>query len=85
MEQKSILHGDLIRRYDVCDRCSDYSVCQRTDINCPVSESPAVAAVPVSELIELRDLMYDEDAIQMRHLKMLNQLLYKYSNKTADL
>lgn len=82
MEQKSILYGDLIRRYDVCDRCDDYSICQRTDINCPVNESPTIAAVPISELIEFRDFVYAADGITMRHLKMLNQLIAKYAEDT---
>lgn len=44
--------------------------------------APAVAAVPVSELIEFRDFVYAADGITMRHLKMLNQLIAKYAEDT---
>lgn len=39
---------------------------------------PTVAAVPVSELLALRDNLYETDAITMRGLRDLNMLIAKY-------
>lgn len=37
-----------------------------------------VAAVPVSELLSLRDNLYEDDLITMRGLRDLNMLIAKY-------
>ncbi len=42
-----------------------------------------VSAVPLSELIALRDTLYDMDAITFRGLAKLNQLIAKYDSKEA--
>ena len=39
---------------------------------------PTVAAVPVSELLSLRDNLYEENLITMRGLRDLNLLIAKY-------
>lgn len=39
---------------------------------------PTVAAVPVSELLALRDNLYEDDLITMRGLRDLNMLIAKY-------
>ena len=39
---------------------------------------PTVAAVPVSELLSLRDNLYEDDLIKMRGLRDLNMLIAKY-------
>ena len=39
---------------------------------------PTVAAVPVSELLSLRDNLYEADAVTMRGLRNLNMLIGKY-------
>ena len=39
---------------------------------------PTVAAVPVSELLSLRDNLYEADAVTMRGLRNLNMLIAKY-------
>ena len=39
---------------------------------------PTVAAVPVSELLSLRDKLYDDNLITMRGLRDLNMLIAKY-------
>ena len=39
---------------------------------------PPVAAVPVSELLSLRDNLYEDDLITMRGLRDLNMLIAKY-------
>ena len=39
---------------------------------------PTVAAVPVSELLSLRDNLYEENLITMRGLRDLNMLIAKY-------
>ena len=53
-----------------------------------IKNAPAVDAVPVSELEELRDYLYAEDLIFMRGLAKLNKLIAKYggteTGKTPD-
>ena len=39
---------------------------------------PAVDAVPVSELLSLRDNLYEDNLITMRGLRDLNMLIAKY-------
>ena len=39
---------------------------------------PTVSAVPVSELLSLRDNLYEENLITMRGLRDLNLLIAKY-------
>ena len=39
---------------------------------------PTVAAVPVSELLSLRDNLYEDNLITMRGLRDLNLLIAKY-------
>ena len=42
-----------------------------------IKNAPAIDAVPVSELEELRDYLYAEDLIFMRGLAELNKLIAK--------
>lgn len=42
---------------------------------------PTVAAVPVSELLALRDNLYEDDLITMRGLRDLNMLIAKYEGE----
>ena len=50
---------------------SDYVVEQ-------MKKTPTVAAVPVSELLSLRDNLYEDNLITMRGLRDLNMLIAKY-------
>ena len=43
-----------------------------------ISEALTVAAVPVSELLSLRDNLYEDNLITMRGLRDLNMLIAKY-------
>ena len=43
---------------------------------------PTVAAVPVSELLSLRDNLYEDNLITMRGLYDLNMLIAKYEGGT---
>lgn len=45
-----------------------------------IDNAPTLAVVPVSELLELRDKLYEADGITMNGLKLLNQLIAKYSS-----
>lgn len=45
-----------------------------------IDNAPTLAVVPVSELLELRDKLYEADRITMNGLKLLNQLIAKYSS-----
>lgn len=40
-----------------------------------IESAPAVNAVPIDELLELRDNLYSTDKITMKGLKMLNELI----------
>lgn len=46
-----------------------------------IDEAPTVDAVHISELIALRDTLYDMDAITFRGLAKLNQLIAKYGGQ----
>ena len=37
--------------------------------------------MPVNELLKLRDLLYESDAITMNGVKQINQLISEYSGK----
>ena len=43
-----------------------------------IEDAPTVAAVPVSELLSLRDNLYEDNLITMRGLRDLNMLIGKY-------
>lgn len=45
---------------------------------------PTVAAVPVSELLSLRDNLYEDDLITIRGLRDLNLLIAKYEGGKTD-
>ena len=53
-----------------------------------VDKQPTIDAVPISELEELRDYLYEEDLIFMRGLVKLNKLIAKHggteTGKTPD-
>ena len=49
-----------------------------------IDEAPTVNAVPVSELLNLRDELYAEDQITMCGLEKLNLLIAVYSSQSAD-
>ncbi len=43
-----------------------------------IEDAPTFAAVPVSELLSLRDNLYEENLITRRGLRDLNMLIAKY-------
>lgn len=43
-----------------------------------IEDAPTVAAVPVSELLSLRDNLYEDNLITMRGLRNLDMLIAKY-------
>ena len=45
---------------------------------------PTVAAVPVSELLSLRDNLYEDNLITIRGLRDLNMLIAKYEGEKTD-
>ena len=45
---------------------------------------PTVAAVPVSELLSLRDNLYEDNLITIRGLRELNMLIAKYEGEKTD-
>lgn len=53
-------------------------VCWVGDIYGDVIDAPAADVVPVSELLTLRDALYENDQITMRGLARLNMLIAKY-------
>ena len=49
-----------------------------------IEDAPTVAAVPVSELLSLRDNLYEDNLITMRGLRDLNMLIAKYEGEKTD-
>lgn len=45
---------------------------------------PTIAAVPVSELLSLRDNLYEDNLITRRGLRDLNMLIAKYEGEKTD-
>lgn len=46
-----------------------------------IESAPAVNAVPIDELLELRDKLYETDRITMKGLKMLNELIARHDGE----
>ena len=46
-----------------------------------IAKAPTIAAVPVSELLSLRDNLYEDNLITMRGLRDLNMLIAKYETE----
>ena len=49
-----------------------------------IESAPAVDAVPIDELLELRDKLYETDRITMKGLKMLNELIAMHDGERKD-
>lgn len=49
-----------------------------------IDEAPTVDAAPVSDLLNLRDELYEKDQITMRGLEKLNQLIAVYSRQLKE-
>ena len=49
-----------------------------------IESAPAVDAVPIDELLELRDNLYETDKITMEGLRMLNELIEKYDERRKE-
>lgn len=46
-----------------------------------IESSPAVDAVTIDELLELRDNLYDTDGITMKGLKMMNDMIARHDRE----
>ncbi|WP_278869963.1 hypothetical protein [Leyella stercorea] len=69
---------EYIDRENYCENicyCSN-EYCDR--VSCHIWKAPAADVVPVSELLALRDALYENDQITMRGLARLNMLIAKY-------
>ena len=49
-----------------------------------IAKAPTIAAVPVSELLSIRDNLYEDNLITMRGLRDLNMLIDKYDGGKTD-
>ena len=49
-----------------------------------IAKAPTIDAVPVSELLSLRDNLYEDNLITMRGLRDLNMLIAKYEGGKTD-
>ena len=49
-----------------------------------IAKAPTIYAVPVSELLSLRDNLYEDNLITMRGLRDLNMLIAKYEGGKTD-
>lgn len=58
----------------------DYTAILRVFEVDEIRNAPTVDAVPVNELLKLRDWLYESDGITMGGLRSLNELIAKYSS-----
>ena len=49
-----------------------------------IAKAPTIYAVPVSELLSLRENLYEDNLITMRGLRDLNMLIAKYDGGKTD-
>lgn len=49
-----------------------------------IKQAPTIDAVPLTELLELRDNLYEMDRITMNGLKMLNELIAKHNGEREE-
>lgn len=49
-----------------------------------IESAPAVDAVPIDELLELRNSLYETDKITMKGLKMLNEMIARHDGKRKN-
>lgn len=49
-----------------------------------IDNAPTVDAVPLSDLLELRDWLYEHDAITMEGLAQLNQLIARNKKEVEE-
>lgn len=68
--------GDYINRKAFLEHMSRTN--RYFDVKFDIDEFPAADVVPVSELLTLRDALYENDQITMRGLDRLNMLIAKY-------
>ena len=71
---------DFPIRKDHCDkeRANEHFIFGIESVLEYAENLPAADVVPVSELLILRDALYENDQITMRGLAMLNMLIAKY-------
>lgn len=70
-DMSSCAHGDNIGR-------SDYVPKIQSEVKFMIDKTKTICAVPLTELLELRNNLYEMDRITMNGLKMLNELIAKY-------
>lgn len=49
-----------------------------------IKQAPTVDAVPITELLELRNSLYETDSITMKGLKILNELIAMHDGERKD-
>lgn len=72
---------EYIERFALIDAMEAYQYDAGKDgygIMVLIARQPEVKVVPVSELVELRDALYEDDQITMRGLERLNKLIGEY-------
>ena len=76
---------EMVKRYEETDKmwvCTGETAIRL--IHNAIDRVPAVDAVPVSELLNLRDELYEKDQITMCGLGNLNQLIAAYSSQLKE-
>lgn len=49
-----------------------------------IESAPAIDAVPIDEMLELRDKLYETDKITINGLKMLNELIARHDGERKE-
>lgn len=70
---------------EICGGCTmDCRFCDDAWMIEKIKQAPTVDTVPLTELLELRDNLYEMDRITMNGLKMLNELIAKYNGEREE-
>lgn len=56
------------------------TICEAMKMIASERYTPTIDAIPVNELLKLRDWLYESDGITMSGLRSLNELIAKYSS-----
>lgn len=75
-----LIDGDKTKRAYTAELFDTADDCER--VNDILDYAETVSAVPVSELLSLRDNLYEDNLITMRGLRDLNMLIAKYEGGT---
>lgn len=69
---------------DIFENCRNCRLLDESEVKQIIDDAPTIYAVPISELRELFNKLYDEDAITFRALYDMNHLIGKHLRGETD-